>query len=158
MDARAQTGGLFSAGHAFGKAALVGGWYLYHRIPFYSSIEMRLAATGGCVGTAAVYANGHEDASGAGLALASGFVLPLGARLELQKLEYELFPPLAFVALANVSAGYAALLHAVTLATSSTPPGNNYVEGCVRLYRTSTEEFPGQVLGTGHEDFACTAA
>jgi hypothetical protein len=27
------------------------------------------------------------------------------------------------------------------------------VEGCVRLYRSAAEAFPGQVIGTGHEDF-----
>jgi hypothetical protein len=153
VDPPAETGGLFAAGHAFGKAAAVGGWYIYFPIPFYKSIELRVVATGACVGTVAVYANGHEDASGQGLTLASGFALPLGARLALQKLEGVTFPPLAFVPLANVSAGYAAVLHAVALATSSAPPGNNYVEGCFRIYRTAGEGFPGQVVGTGHEDF-----
>jgi hypothetical protein len=153
------TGGLYAAGALFGKAGAVGAYYNHIRVPFYASIrvEARTAVAGKCVG-AYMLSRGHEVAPGSGeesgLLLPSGFRVPLGARLELQVIPNVTFPPLSFVAVANVSFGRAGVLLASTMALSSQPAATGYIEGCWRLYRTGAEAFADSVvLGTGFEDF-----
>lgn len=152
------TGGLFAAGATMGKAAPVGGWYLYHKIPFYSSVRIitRTSVPGQCV-NAYMIVRGYEALQGtdlaSGIRLPSGFQLPVGTRLQLQRLESEVFPPLWFVSVANVSFGYAGLMLQSTMAIQTVPAANNYIEGCWHLFNSGNTSFPGTIVGTGFEDF-----
>ena len=152
-------GGLFTAGGKMGKAANVGAYYTYARIPFYTSIYIRARALPG-VPCRAAYLNvrGFEvarDSSMAdGFALPSGFVVPFGARMQLQQIEGQLFPPLWFVSLANITFGQSSILLQHTMVTETRPVGNNYIEGCWHLMTNGSAGVTESiVLGTGFEDF-----
>lgn len=147
-------GGLYAAGGHMGKAGAVGGWYLKYHVPFVSlRAQIRLLSPGPCQ-YAYVLLRGHEVGPGdRGVVLPSGYALPPAARLQLQRIDNATFPPLSLVSVANVSTGLAAVLLQATLALSTRPPGNNYIEGCFHLLRTGGEDFPGLVVGTGFEDF-----
>lgn len=53
--------------------------------------------------------------------------------------------------LANVSMGLSGVVYQTTIATSTQPSGNNYIEGCWHLLRQGDEPWPGLILGTGFE-------
>ena len=57
------------------------------------------------------------------------------------------------VPLVTLPRGYAGLLYMTTLATQTTPAGNNYIEGCWHLFPSANATWPGVVLGTGVEDY-----
>ena len=101
-----------------------------------------------------VQIRGHEVRKGdRGVVLPSGMELPRSARMQVQRIDNTTFPPLSLVSLANISQGMAAVLFQSTMALSTYPPMNNYIEGCFHLLRTANESFPGLVVGTGFEDF-----
>ena len=84
--------------------------------------------------------------------------------MELQKTSV-MSAPNAFNKLATVSPGREGVLFQVSIGLQTSPPwgtqspegklivANSYVEGCWHLLRNSTEQLPGQVLGTGLEGF-----
>jgi hypothetical protein len=153
-DPLAQQASLYEAAGKMGKAGPVGGWYHKYKIPFGRSLLAQIRLING---TACQYAyiqiRGHEVFAGEpGVVLPSGAALPRAARMLLQTIENATFAPLQQVALANVSRGTSAVLYQATLATSTYPPGNNYIEGCFHLLRTADEPFPGLVVGTGFEE------
>jgi hypothetical protein len=79
-----------------------------------------------------------------------GFQLPPTARLHLQKIENQVFAPLAWVRVADVPTGHGLLL-SHTLSVSS---GNlNFLEGCYHAYTDYNEQFPGVIASTGTEDY-----
>ena len=150
-------GGLFAAGDKMGKAGAVGGWYFKYRIPFQRSVFVQIRQivpppSGDCQHAYVILRGFEGDAGFAGVTLPSGFTLPLAARLHLQSIDNATFPALSLVAVANVSSGYAALLLQSTMALSTRPAGNNYIEGCWHLLRTAGEGYPGLIVGTGFED------
>ena len=151
-------GGIYSAGDKMGKGAATGGWYFKYRVPFQQSFRaqarlIRPKPGGGCQ-AAYMILRGHEVGAGErGLVLPSGYELPLTARLQLQRIDKATFPALSLVALANVSAGYSAVLLQTTMALSTHPPANNYIEGCFHLLRRASESYPGLIVGTGFEDY-----
>lgn len=167
---RAATGNssMYAAGDKMGKNALTSAWFNYYKLPFNQSVVVsasvapRAGATpkpGACVQLYCIL-RGHEAPAGTStIVLPSGFALPAGARMELQHTDI-IAAPGAFTPLFNVSKGKEALLFMVTLGLTASPPWgtrhkgqlsttNNYVEGCWHLLRNSTEQLPGQVLGTG---------
>ena len=171
--AATQNTSMYAAGDKMGKNALTSAWFNYYKLPFKRSVTITAqlvprpeAATpkAGACGALYCVVRGHEaPASAPAIILPSGFALPPSARMELQHTDI-VAAPNAFTALANVSAGKEGLLFQVTLGLTASPPwgikrdghlttANNYVEGCWHLMRNSTETLPGQVLGTGLEDF-----
>lgn len=155
--------GLFSAGSHIGKAGSVAGWYMQHKIPFYASlrVQTRTSPGGGCV-TAYMQVRGFEVLPGygameAGFPLSSGFTVPRGARMQLQQLSAARFPPLWFASMVNISSGYAGVLLQVSMALTTSPPANNYIEGCVHALTQGNMSLPGLVVGTGLEDYFASA-
>lgn len=166
---------MFSAGDKMGKNALTEGWYNNFQLPFNRSVEVTAQyvsrdssspSNPSLCGHLYAMLRGHEvsiAASPAPIVLPSGMAIPYGARMELQHTDV-VASPNAFVPLANVSAGREGVLFMVALGLTASPPWgtlvngkltttNNYVEGCWHLMRTTDEALPGQVLGTGLEDF-----
>jgi hypothetical protein len=79
-----------------------------------------------------------------------GFQLPPTARLLLQKIENQVYDPLAWVPVADVPSGHGLLL-SHTLAVVS---GNmNFLEGCYHAYPDHSQSFPGVITSTGTEDY-----
>ena len=155
-DPLAQQASLYEAAGKMGKAGPVGGWYFKYKIPFGTSVlaQIRLINGSKPCQYAYIQIRGHEVFPGEpGVVLPSGAALPRAARMQLQQIDNSTFAPLAQVALANISKGMSAVLFQVTLATSTYPPMNNYIEGCFHLLREANESFPGLVVGTGFEDF-----
>ena len=156
-------GGLFAAGDLFGKGGSVGGYYLHYKIPFYISIRItvRTLTPNKCVPTY-VIARGYEVniasiVNNNIITLPNGYTIPFGAKLTLQAIQSTTFPPLSLVSLANVSYGYGALIIANMISLSTSPPANNYIEGCWHLYPNGNVTFPGMVIGTGFEDYFSSA-
>ena len=79
--------------------------------------------------------------------------MPPNARLQLQRIDNVTYAPLDLVPLVTLPRGYAGLLYMTTLATQTTPAGNNYIEGCWHLFPSANATWPGVVLGTGVEDY-----
>jgi hypothetical protein len=149
-------GGLYAAGQKMGKAGAVGGYYLKLKIPFQSNVVVQTRLIDASTGCKAAYMilRGYEAApTDPGVVALSGFILPRAARMQLQVIENTTFNALNLVSVANVSAGFSALLVQSTIATSTHPVGNNYIEGCWHLYRSHDEPWPGLIVGTGFEDF-----
>jgi hypothetical protein len=147
--------GLYEAAGKMGKAGAVGGWYFKYKIPFQRSIlaQIRLINSSMPSQYAYIQIRGYEvNAGDAGIVLPTGIELPRSARMQLQVIENNTWPALQLVSLANVSFGYSAILYQLTMALSTYPPANNYIEGCFHLYRTADESFPALVTGTGFED------
>jgi hypothetical protein len=168
-----QNTSMFAAGDKMGKNALISAWYNYYKLPFTRTVEVTasLAARAGMMpktGTRVqlyCIVRGHEiSAETPPLVLPSGLPLPPGVRMVLQKTDV-VAKPNAFVPLANFSKGQQGLIFKLGLGLTATPPWgtraannalhttNNYVEGCWHLLRRWNETLPGQVLGTGLEDF-----
>jgi len=155
-DPLAQQASLYEAAGKMGKAGPVGGWYNKFKVPFGVSLRatIRLIDASKPCQYAYIQIRGHEVYAGEpGVVLPGGAVLPREARLKVQAIDNATFAPLEQVALANVSKGMDAVLFLVTMATSTYPPMNNYIEGCFHLLRSADEQFPGLVVGTGFEDF-----
>jgi hypothetical protein len=153
-DPLAQQAGLYEAAGKMGKAGPVGGWYHKYKVPFGRSLraQIRLISGTDCQ-YAYIQIRGHEVFNGEpGVVLPSGAALPRAARMQLQTINNATFAPLQQVALANVSRGMSAVLFMTTLATSTYPPMNNYIEGCFHLLRTADEPFPGLVVGTARAE------
>lgn len=135
------TGGLYSAGGKMGKAAAEGGWYNTFKIPFYNSVIVQARVTdGGACRAAWLIVRGHEVYPAAGatpdtITISAALSVPVGSRLVMQSLENQVLPALWFVSLANVSLGYSGVMLLSTLAISTSPPANNYIEGCWVLPR-----------------------
>lgn len=178
---------LFSAGSKMGRSGVGGGgWWHRHPVLFQKSIRIEIAvvavpnasrvfgkateqynATGqhmppGCLQATAVV-RGYERSTP--FKTPAGVLLPLEARMRVQRIESELFAPQAFVQLATIPAGHKALMHLLTFSTATRPwtrctsadcmthqTVNNYVEGCWHLLRTHNEPQPGLITGTGLED------
>ena len=166
---------MFSAGDKAGKNALVGGWWNQYQMPFSRSVVVNVSVVprvGGPVpkpdacATPCVVVRGYErPATAPAVTLPSGFVVPSGARLELHATDKQVAHG-SFVPLLNISEGREAVLFGMGMGLEASPPwgsqnattgelqvSNDYVEGCWSLLRTHDEELPGQVLGTGLEDF-----
>ena len=165
-----------------------GGWWHRHPVLFQRSIRIEIAvvavanasrvfgignASGpppplpsfpppGCVQATAVV-RGYERSTP--FKTAAGVVLPLEARMRVERIESAEFAPREFVPLATIPAGRQALMHLLTFATATRPwtrctsagckthsTENNYVEGCWHLLRTHDEPLPGLITGTGLED------
>ena len=120
---------------------------------------------GACATPCVVVRGFEQPATAPALTLASGFTLPSSARLELQVTDL-VAAPNTFVPLLTVPAGREAIVWGLGMGLETSPPwgsqdpqtgkrinANNYVEGCWSLLRTHNESLPGQVLGTGLEDF-----
>ena len=132
------------ASHASGQSA----WSIKYKIPFRRSARVTLqlpgAATASC--QAFVIVRGCEN-----LPVQVGPVtLPSTARLQLQKIENEVFQPLEWVPIADVPSGDGLLFMHTLQAASAT---NNFWEGCYHLYTPHDQPFPGTVMSTGTEDF-----
>lgn len=154
-DPLPQQADLYEAGGKMGKAGAVGGWYFKYKIPFQKSILAQIRLINATLSSQYAYIQirGYEIGIGdTGLVLSNSFELPRSARMQLQVIENNTWPALQFVSLANVSFGYSAILYLLTIALSTYPPANNYIEGCFHLLRTADESFPGLVTGTGFED------
>jgi len=154
-DPLAQQASLYEAAGKMGKAGPIGGFYNKFKIPFSVSLlaQIRLINGSDCQ-YAYIQIRGHEVGPGdPGVVLPGGAALPRAARMVLQKIENSTFPALSQVALANVSRGMSAVLFLTTMATSTYPPQNNYIEGCFHVTRSADEAFPGLVVGTGFEDY-----
>jgi hypothetical protein len=189
-NAQSQVGNgstLFSAGSKMGRSGVGGGgWWHRHPVLFQRSIRIEIAvvavanssvvfgsATGpapplpafpppGCIQATAVV-RGYERSTP--FKTAAGVVLPLEARMRVQRIESQEFAPREFVPLATIVAGYQGLMHLLTFSTATWPwtrctsagckshqTENNYVEGCWHLLRTHDEQLPGLITGTGLED------
>ncbi len=80
----------------------------------------------------------------------NGVQLPPTARLTLQKIENQVFDPLAWVPIVDIPTGHG-LLFSHTLAITS---GNlNFLEGCYHAYVHHDRDFPGLIVSTGTEDY-----
>ena len=136
--------GQANAGHASNQGA----WSINYKIPFGTSVRVTLALPGaGASCQAFVIVRGVENLP---VTIGPSLELPPTARLQLQKIENEVFQPLDYVTIADVPDGDGLLfMHAIS-ASSST---NNFWEGCYRLYTPHNESFPGTVLSTGMEDY-----
>ena len=173
LAATARNDTMFSAGDKAGKNAVTQGWWHQTRMPFRTSVNVTIGvvprpgsptpAAGACATYYAVVRGYEISAASPAVVLPSGFAVPSGARLELHTTDVVAASG-AFTPLINVSAGREVLLYALGLGLETSPPWgtqvdgklqvrNNYVEGCWSLLRTFDEELPGQVLGTGLEDF-----
>ena len=189
-DAQTQVGNgttLFSAGSKMGRSGIgCGGWWHRHPVLFQKSIRIEIAvvkvqnasaafgdATApppplppnpppGCIQATAVV-RGYERSTP--FRTPAGVVLPLEARMRVQRIESQEFAPREFVPLATVPPGHQGLMHLLTFSTTSWPwthctsaeckthaTENNYVEGCWHLLRTHDEQLPGLITGTGLED------
>jgi len=178
---------LFSAGSKMGRSGVGGGgWWHRHPVLFQKSIRIEIGvvevanasrvfgnASGlapplptfpppGCVQATAVV-RGYERSTP--FKTAAGVVLPLEARMRVQRIESQEFAPREFVPLATIPAGHQGLMHLLTFSTATRPwtrctsadckshqTENNYVEGCWHLLRTHDEQLPGLITGTGLED------
>ena len=155
-----------------GKNALTSGWFNYYKLPFSKSVEVTASLmprpdtqpkNGACVQLYCIV-RGHEVPNDKpAIILPSGLALPPTARMELYRTDI-VAAPNAFVPLANISQGKQGLIYKLGLGLTASPAWgnkhehrltvvNNYVEGCWHLLRTHNETLPGQVLGTGLEDF-----
>lgn len=166
---------MFAAGDKIGKNAVTQGWWNQFKMPFQKTVNVTVSvvqrpgspvvkAPEALCASYYVVVRGYEQAASLPLlTLPSGMVLPSSARLHLQETDVVAAPG-AFTSLLTVSAGHEALLYSLGLGLETSPPWgtqvggklavrNNYVEGCWSLLRTHDEELPGQVLGTGLEDF-----
>jgi hypothetical protein len=189
-DAQTQVGNgstLFNAGSKMGRSGIgCGGWWHRHPVLFQKSIRIEVAvvvvpnATAvfgnasapapplptnpplGCIQASAVV-RGYER--NAPFKTPAGVVLPLDARMRVQRIESETFAPREFVPLATIPPGHQALMYLLTFSTATRPwthctsagcathaTENNYVEGCWHLMRTHDEPLPGLITGTGLED------
>lgn len=128
--------GIFAAGRKMGKNALVGGWYHYFPVPFARSIVVQAEASSGCV-TAYINVRGREQRASADVVVSPTLRLPPSARLRLLSTA-GIFPPLSFVTLANISAGFTGVIYYTTFTSSTSPAGNNYIEGGQRNYLSLT--------------------
>lgn len=148
-------GGIYSAGGKMGKAASQGGYYHKYKIPFGRSVIVtaRTTTNSGCQYQYIMVRGYERSPHERGIVTSSGFEIPRSARMQLQVLPETVFPPLQLVSIANVSAGFSALLMQTAVATSSSPIGNNYIEGCWHLLRRASEVWPGLIVGTGYEDY-----
>jgi hypothetical protein len=79
-----------------------------------------------------------------------GASLPNHARLILQKIENKSYDPLAFVTVANITAGQGFLLSHTLAVTSNSV---NFIEGCYHAYSEYEQPFPGLTVSTGTEDY-----
>jgi hypothetical protein len=127
---------MFSAGEKMGKNAITSGWYHYYKFPFAHSVEFTAALVpkpgsqvkpGACA-TVYTLVRGYE--TNTGITLPSGFVVPLGARMELQKTDIVAGPG-AFTPLANLSKGREGLLYQVAIGLTASPPWGTEVNGKV---------------------------
>lgn len=164
---------LFAAGDKVGKNAVTQGWWHQTKMPFHTSVNITISVLPrpgslpptkqSCATYYAVVRGYETSAAGPALILPSGFAVPSSARL-LQQITDLVVKPNAFVPLLEVPKGYEAVIYKVGFGIETSPPwgtqvdgklqrGNNYVEGCWSLLRTYDEPLPGQVLGTGLEDF-----
>ena len=76
--------------------------------------------------------------------------MPPTARVLLQKIENQMYDPLAWVRVADVSSGEGLLLSHALAVTS----GNlNFLEGCYHAYPDRNQSFPGVIASTGTEDY-----
>ena len=150
-------------------------WFNRFHVPFLKTIRVqaRFSPPGG-KGCHESYFNvrGTERAGAASASLVSlpGYgPLPPSARLSLQRIDNVTVPAFGFAPLFTLPKGKQAAIFLTALSLSApafehpgwpkhTPPvprspGNHYMEGCVYLYRSSTEQYPGLVVGTGAEDY-----
>lgn len=67
-------------------------------------------------------------------------------------MENQTFDALDFVTLASVGEGRSAAVLSTSMGTSSAQ-GTGYIEGCFHSFPTAATPFPGQVVGTGFEDY-----
>jgi hypothetical protein len=134
----------------FGRGSGAGAWFSNLRIPFEQSIRITLQAAPGAPDYTHLYfiCRGAENL---GITIA-GVEVPLpGSRLVLQTRRAALIPPLAFLTVANLSAGSSGLLlmHTLEFAASNL----NTLEGCYHLYTPQRPSFPGIIVASGTEDF-----
>ena len=116
-------------------------------IPFASGLKITLQYLGTTQCT--VYYQAHGVLSAATRPLFGGLPLPAGARMVMQRNSLTL-PRLAYLAVANFSAGTSGLVAAIAIAF--TAPNLNTLEGCFHFYPTSATPYPGQLHSTGTED------
>jgi len=141
----------------FGKNAAKGGWWFNVPIPFYKSVRVTLAAP---QGPDALRREGQSVTAEQVYIMVRGTeqrrisvgetVLPVGVRLQLQKIVHRSVGELEYVTLASVKRGRGTML-LTTLAVSSTAEG--FLEGCFHRYSPYNQAFPGMLLGTGTEDY-----
>jgi len=148
--------GIFNAGEEMGKNGQVGGWYHYHKVLFTKSIHITARTLGGQQ-AAYIVVRGHEVAkssfAAAGFKLSSGFTVPPYAKLQLHRIDNITYQSLSFVPVVDLPVGYAGLIYLTSFVTTTTPAGNDYIEGCWHLYTYAEQDFPGVVMGTGVEDY-----
>ncbi len=166
FDAQQLVGGgssLFSAGSKMGRSGVGGGaWWHRHPVLFQTSIRIEIGvvavpnastvfgnSTGpspplptfppaGCIQATAVV-RGYERSSP--FRTPAGVLLPLEARMRVQRIESETFQPREFVPLVALPAGHQGLMYLLTFSTATRPwtrctsadcrthsTENNYVE------------------------------
>ena len=146
FDAQSQVGdgtSLFSAGSKMGRSGIgCGGWWHRHPVLFQTSIRIEIGVVAvpnasavfgnatapapplppfpppGCIQATAVV-RGYERTSP--FRTPAGVVLPLGARMRVQRIESETFQPRQFVPLATIPAGHQALMYLLTFSTTTRP-------------------------------------
>jgi len=131
-----------------GKGAHDGAWNWNIRVPFQKSVIVSFLHSSPNVS----YGGFYMIVRGAvNIPISVGEVsVPPTARLNLFKLNWVKFDPLAWVTVASVPRNTKGVFFMHTLAVSS---GNmNFLEGCYHAY-VGNEEFPGTVLSTGTEDY-----
>ena len=127
---------------------MIDDYSLYSRIPFQKSIRItgKLPPTSGDNKIIWIIVRGTENLPTA----LNGFLLPPTARLQLHKIENQVYDPLAWVTVADVPSGHGLLLsHTLSIVSGNL----NFLEGCYHAYPERNQPFPGVIASTGTEDY-----